>query len=162
MACHRERYPPESIHDAIRESDPTPQDCRRCEDPAAVSLRHYPVSRSAQAGSSNRSVPPTRPMPRVAIVTLGGMQPIGFGCVGPTDSPRTLAHQHGNTTSRRTNGDTTRAHQHPVQPWQSPRSQVQPACRSRKQRILHRDEILMGVEHDVAHASTTKPTAPAE
>ena len=89
MARHRERYPPESIHDAIRESDPTPQDCRRCEDPAAVSLRHYPVSRSAQAGSSNRSAPPTRPMPRVAIVTLGGMQPIGFGCVGPTDSPRT-------------------------------------------------------------------------
>ena len=162
MACHRERYPPESIHDAIRESDPTPQDCRRCEDPAAVSLRHYPVSRSAQAGSSNRSVPPTRPMPHVAIVTLGGMQPIGFGCVGPTDSPRTTRPPAREYDEPPNEWRYHSRHQHPVQPWQSPRSQVQPACRSRKQRILHRDEILMGVEHDVAHASTTKPTAPAE
>ena len=63
---------------------------------------------------------------------------------------------------RRTDGDFARTHQHSVQPWQVPRLQVQSACRSREQRFLHGDEILVGVEHDVAHAGATEPVAPAE
>ena len=162
MPRHRGAHPLESIRDAIRGSDPMLRDCRRCAGHVAVFLRRCLVSRNAQAGSSNRPAPPTHPMPRVAIVTLGGMRPPGFGCAGPTGSPRTTRPRARDMAGRRTDGDFARTHQHSVQPWQVPRLQVQSACRSREQRLLHGDEILVGVEHDVAHAGATEPVAPAE
>ena len=81
---------------------------------------------------------------------------------GPPVLHAPLAHKYRDMTGRRTDGDFARTHQHSVQPWQVPRLQVQSACRSREQRFLHGDEILVGVEHDVAHAGTTEPITPAE
>ena len=81
---------------------------------------------------------------------------------GPPVLHAPLAHKYRDMAGRRTDGDFARTHQHSVQPWQVPRLQVQSACRSREQRFLHGDEILVGVEHDVAHAGATEPVAPAE
>ena len=110
MARHRGAHPLESIHDAIRGSDPTPQDCRRCAGRVAVFLRRCLVSRNAQADSSNRPAPPTHPMPRVATVTLGGMQSARFRLRG---AHRFSTHHSptstGNMAGRRTDGD-VRAH----------------------------------------------------
>ena len=57
MPRHRGAHPLESIHDAIRGSDPTLRDCRRCAGRVAVFLRRCLVSRNAQADSSNRPAP---------------------------------------------------------------------------------------------------------